>query len=152
MFSLTPGVVKFLAFAAVVVLCLLGLSRYNAHQQQIGYDKAKAEYTALMAEKVAAAAKETAALNTQLEVARNDAVKREQALRSVAAASAASDARLRNTVADLRSRLSNAPAEAARNAASALADVFGDCEAKYRELAEIADRHASDVKTLMDAP
>jgi hypothetical protein len=58
---------------------------------------------------------------------------------------------LRNTVADLRQRVSTASVEAARVAANAALAVFDECTDQYRELAENADRCAADVNTLIEA-
>lgn len=83
--------------------------------------------------------------------AEKTAKQREDALQSDLATAAATADRLRNTVGALRANLVTAAQPAIVETASALADVFEQCQSDYREMAEAADRHASDVKTLMDA-
>lgn len=93
----------------------------------------------------------TAELTKQVEDARNDAVKREQDLRrSVAGARAAADG-LRGELAAIRQSLPDLADDAVRQRADTLAEILGQCTARYAELGEKADRHASDVKTLSDS-
>lgn len=140
----------------IAVVLLLGGFAWGTHwwndrQQQIGYDRAQAEYAAkaLLAEQKARATETE--LRKQLEDAQNAATQREQVIRSTAAAASAASVSLRDTLTTIRNGVPTATVEALRNATVALTDVFGDCQAKYRGLAEKADRHASDVKTLSDA-
>lgn len=105
---------------------------------------------------VADAASETARLkerawNKQLEDARNEATKRETAIRADAAAARQSADGLRGDLAELRRQLPELAADACRQRADTLADVLSQCAADYRGMAETADRLASDRKTLMDA-
>lgn len=93
----------------------------------------------------------TAELTKQVEDARNDAIKREQDLRRSAAGSRAAADGLRDELAELRRSLPSLAADACRQRADTLAEILGQCTARYSELGEKADRHASDAKTLMDA-
>lgn len=86
-----------------------------------------------------------------VEDARNDATIREQAIRrDVVGARNAVDS-LQRELADIQRSLPTLAAEACRERADTLAELFGQCTARYGEVAEKADRHASDVKTLSDA-
>lgn len=103
-----------------------------------------------------AAAEETARLieraNTKrLEDARNEATKREAAVRRDADGARSAADGLRDELADLRRQLPDLSADSGRQRAAALADVLQQCADEYRGLAEKADRHASDVQTLTDA-
>lgn len=103
----------------------------------------------------AEAASETArfkerAWSKQLEEARNAATKREATLRADAAAARGAVDGLRGDLAELRRTLPDLAADACRQRADALADVFGQCAARYSELAEKADRLVSDRQSLMD--
>lgn len=58
---------------------------------------------------------------------------------------------LRGDFADMPDRIRNASREAVDQYAAAATAVFGECAARYSELAISATGHASDVQTLMDA-
>ncbi len=58
---------------------------------------------------------------------------------------------LRGDLADVPDRIRNASREAVDQYAAAATTVFGECAARYSELAVSATGHASDVQTLMDA-
>lgn len=138
------------ALAAIVVALIFGVHRLDQSRQQIGYDKAKAEYTAaaLKAEK-AARAKEQA-LQTQITKAQNDAKIRETKLAAdVGRARAATDG-LRNDLATARSQLSTLARDALERYTNAQSDVFIDCSRKYTDLAHEADRLSNDRQTLID--
>jgi hypothetical protein len=86
---------------------------------------------------------------TKLNQERDNATKREIQLRKDAdAAHAASDG-LRSQLSDTARRIAQAPASACADAASAIGDLLQACSIRYRELGEIADRHTSDIETLI---
>ena len=58
---------------------------------------------------------------------------------------------LRGDLADVPDRIRSATREAVNQYATTAAAVFGDCAARYSELASSATGHASDVQTLIDA-
>lgn len=91
------------------------------------------------------------AMNKKVEDARNEAIQREARIRSAAAGARNAADSLRDELADLRRRIPSLTGEALRERADTLAELFGACTAEYREMAEAADRHASDAKTLSDA-
>jgi succinate dehydrogenase/fumarate reductase flavoprotein subunit len=59
--------------------------------------------------------------------------------------------RLRGDLATVPGRIRNATREAVDQYAAAATVVFEQCTARYSEMAESAQGHASDVQTLMDA-
>ena len=59
--------------------------------------------------------------------------------------------RLRNDIAAARGGVPGESTAACAQRADAAADVLGQCAAAYSELAAIADRHASDARTLIEA-
>ena len=128
-----------------------GVHRFLEYERDIGRNEVRQEYAVKLAEAKDAAAKEQARLTKQLEDAQNAAVEREKVLRTTATAAATASASLRGTLDSIRAGVPTATVDALRNATVALTAVFGDCQDKYRGLAETADRHASDVKTLSDA-
>lgn len=93
----------------------------------------------------------TAELTREVEDARNDAVKRETILRRDAAGARNELDGLRDELAAIRQSLPDLADDAVRQRADTLAKLFGECAREYQELAERADRHASDVQTMMNA-
>ena len=59
--------------------------------------------------------------------------------------------RLRNSVAAARGGVPGESAAACAQRADAAGDVLGQCAAAYLDLAAVADRHASDARTLIEA-
>ena len=85
------------------------------------------------------------------EDAEQKAAEREATLRTERDRALAGARRLRDDIATLRTRLPNAIPSACLATADALAGLFDQCQQEYRAMAEIADGHASDVQTLMEA-
>ena len=85
------------------------------------------------------------------EDAEQHAAEREEILRTERDTALAAGTRLRDTIATLRVRLADAPGYACIATADALAGLLDQCQQEYRVMGEIADGHASDVQTLMEA-
>lgn len=103
-----------------------------------------------------AAAKELGRLrerdyNHNLQQATANATLRDQTIRTLAAGSASASNSLRDTLAAIGRGAPDATADALRQSTTALAAVLDECQSRYRELAEKADRHASDTLTLQQA-
>lgn len=143
--------IECLAYLTLIGAIAVGIHKFLSYEQDIGYQRAVVKCNQKLAEAKDAARATEKRLNKQLEDAQNAATIREQALSTAAATSAAAVGSLRNTIDNFKRDLPNATAEASRKAAVAFATVFSDCAGKYQDMAAIADRHASDVKTLMDA-
>lgn len=128
-----------------------GFHRFLTHEQQIGYDKAVAEYSAkYLAEEQAAHAKDLANAK-QLQDAQNAAALREKTIVAVAAAAANSSASLRDAIANISRGVPTATLDALRHSTRTLGSVLDECQNKYRSVAEAADRANTDKQTLMDA-
>lgn len=103
-----------------------------------------------------AAAKDLARLREQDWTAqRNQALEnansRDQTIRALAAGSAGASLSLRDTLAAIGRGVPDASVEALRHSTTTLAAVLQNCQSEYRDLAEKADRHASDALTLEQA-
>ena len=85
------------------------------------------------------------------ENAEQKAAEREAALRVERDRALAGARRLRDDLTTLRARLPNAIPSACIATADALAGLLDQCQQEYRVMGEIADGHASDVQTLMEA-
>ena len=148
---ISPLVIKPLLIAAVIAAAVVAWNHFLDYEQNIGYQKAVAEYNVkLLAAKEAADRREQE-LTTQVQEAQANGLKREETIKALAAAVGKSSDSLRNTANAIRLGLPNATVEAARTAADAFATVFTDCQRRYADVAEKADGHASDVRTLEEA-
>ena len=98
-----------------------------------------------------AALKQKEAWIKEKEDAEVNAVLREAQLRSERDRAVAAGRRLRDDLTTLRTRLPHAIPSAVLATADTLAGVLDQCQSDYRAMAEIADGHASDVQTLMEA-
>lgn len=143
--------IEIAAVLAIVAGISYGVHNLLAHERKLGYNIAVAEYT----EKALAAAKEARAreivLNTQVQEARNVAILREQQIVDLSARLSVTSNSLLDTINALRHKLSTDPADTARKRADTALTLLGECQKRYGEVAESADRHASDVKLLQDA-
>ena len=90
-------------------------------------------------------------LNDKYQTALNLARDRERILRADVAALRDSAQGLRTQHTEAMRRLAKAPAEAIREYAATVSDVFGECKTRYAEVAEAAQRHSDDVRTLIEA-
>ena len=113
-----------------------------------GY-KTQVEQQAVEARQVALKQKEQ--WLKEKENAEQKAAEREAALRVERDRALAGARRLRDDLTTLRARLPNAIPSACIATADALAGLLDQCQQEYRVMGEIADGHASDVQTLMEA-
>ena len=148
---ISPTIIKALLIAAVAVALGFAWNGFIKHEQNIGYQKAVAEYTVKLLEAKEKADKREQELTTQVQEAQANGLKREETIRTLAAAVGKSSDSLRNTANAIRLGLPHATVEAARTAADAFATVFTDCQGRYADVAAKADGHASDVRTLEEA-
>ena len=146
-----PAAIKALLIAAVVVALGFAWNGFIKHEQNVGYQKAVAEYNVKLIEAKERADKREIELTAQVKEAQDNGLKREETIRTLAAAVGKSSDSLLNTANAIRLGLPNATVEAARTAADAFATVFTDCQRRYADVAEKADGHANDVRTLEEA-
>ena len=150
MFSLlNPG--RWLLYGAFLAALLLGVWRLDVSRQQIGYDRAVAEYTkiALKAEQVARAKEQS--LQAQIVKAQNDAKTRETKLAASAAATRRVADSLRSDLASARRDIASASRAAVDRYAQTASAVLGECTREYETLAGTTAGIASDALTLLQA-
>lgn len=148
---ISPTIIKALLIAAVAVALGFAWNGFIKHERNIGYQKAVAEYNVKLLEAKEAAYKREQELTTQVQEAQANGLKREETIRTLAAAVGKSSDSLRDTANAIRLGLPSATVEAARTAADAFAAVFTECQQRYVEVARAADGHANDVRTLEEA-
>lgn len=141
---------KALAALAAIGALLWGIHALDMSRQQIGYARRVSEDNVALLKAKADALDQERALNRKLEDARNEATKRNQAITRNAAAAGLAVTGLRDELDAYRHRLPGDPASPGDQRAATLAELFGDCADRYRGLAEKADRHASDARTLSE--
>lgn len=144
-----PIWVKVAACAALAAILLISFNIWESKIESRGYDRAKSEYTqkALIATQ-AARARETE-LQTQLQVAQNEARKREADLAIAADSARAERDGLRDELASISDRLSRASADSLRKYAATASRILAECTNQLTEMARKADGHASDTLMLM---
>ena len=148
---ISPLVIKPLLIAAVIAAAVVAWNHFLDYEQNIGYQKAVAEYNVKLHAAKEAVDRREQELTTQVQEAQANGLKREETIKALAAAVGKSSDSLRNTANAIRLGLPLATVEAARTAADAFATVFTDCQRRYADVAEKADGHASDVRTLEEA-
>ena len=87
----------------------------------------------------------------EVENARINAKSREARLRRDVANAQSAVVGLRNDLGTLRARLATSTEASVLDAADSLGVLFIKCAEDYRAMAEVADRHANDTKTLIEA-
>lgn len=122
--------------------------------QQVQLERSRTKVATMQ---VAIAAAETRAAEQANELlqkvsdAQNEAKKRESSLRAVADGARAESDGLRGDIDVMRAQLAGATQSAAVERAAAVATILQHCSRQYSDLAARADRHANDVRTLIEA-
>ena len=141
------------AAAALIAASLAGWAGWSVQGWRLG-EQIAALKTA-QAEAVNTATREARAQESKrfqgVQDAQAAAQARAQAARRDADAARTELDRLRNSVAATRGGVPGESAAACAQRADAAGDVLGQCAAAYLDLAAIADRHASDARTLIEA-
>ena len=134
------------AAAGIAGAVLAGVLAWNVQGWRMGEHIAaiQAKHAEATAKAQSDARATEKALSDKLQEAQNNATKREAKLRSDAAASRRTADGLRDTLHSFSSELPSASLDACRHDAAALASVLADVERAGRDMAEAADRHASD--------
>ena len=141
------------AAAALIAASLAGWAGWSVQGWRLG-EQIAALKTA-QAEAVNTATREARAQESArfkgVQDAQAAAQTRAQAARRDADAARTELDRLRNSVAAARGGVPGESAAACAQRADAAGDVLGQCAAAYSDLAAVADRHASDARTLIEA-
>jgi hypothetical protein len=127
--------------------------RYGNQIAQIEADQARKDEAAALAfaAAVESVREDERRLFATVQAAEQEARVREQTHRITAAAARRESDSLRDNLAALKAGLPHLTERAVLERASTLSGLLGDCAGDYQRMAETAQRHASDVKTLIDA-
>lgn len=142
---------RFIMMAVGIVLLAISAFFYARHTEQRGYDRATIEYKAMLLAAETGARLAEQNMYTKLESARNEASIKTLEIDKLNRDLSAASRSLRDTIIASKSRVSTDSTEALRIKADTALTVFGECQARYGEMAETADRHAVDVEMLLKA-
>ena len=142
---------EWLTVLALVLAAAWGWHTLCEHQREIGRAEVRGEWKRAEDAAVLADAKLAAEREKNVNQAVAQGVQRETVIKTLAASSAASAAGLRDTINAIKASNSAVTIETLINRANTAGDLLGDCAARYRSVAEKADRHANDARTLSDA-
>lgn len=135
---------RWLLMAGLIATLIAGYFAWANHQQDIGYERAKSEYTAAALIEQQKSAKITADWQKQKDEAINHATTRAIKAKADADRLRSVNGGLRDDLASARSQLSSASEDAVLKYSATLNTVFGECSAEVERLAGEASGHASD--------
>jgi len=131
-------------YAIGALLAVLAYNWFISHHQDIGYQRAAAEYQAELSREKQKALSIERDLNQLYTEAQNARIESEKLLDLHRRNARAADDRLRIARDDFSQRLSAASAAACRHAAETAATLLGECSGRYREVAGFSDGHLAD--------
>jgi hypothetical protein len=142
---------EILVFGLLAAGALYEVHEFCMRQQQIGYDRAKAEQARIDDVRTQAQAQIDAANTQRVQDALSKADDRAKLQANLNAAVGVSADRLQHAIDSVRASSDTATVDALRETTATLTTVFQDCAGRYRAVAAAADGHASDVQTLTEA-
>lgn len=148
MFNTPSKFILILVGAGILVVSAL---YYADHLEQKGYDKAVLEYQGILLEAETKARISEQIMTKNLEEARNEATTKSLEIDKLNRDLSNTSRSLRDTITASKNRINTDSTEALRITADTALTVFGECQARYGEMAETADRHALDVEMLLKA-
>ena len=143
--------VRLALLLGAVIALTLGWNWHVAHERKIGYDQRVAEEQVERNAELERAKAETTRLAQRAAEAEQKGAEREKELVVQRDAALAAASGLRNTLADVRRRLSVAPVETISAYADTGLKLLDECQERYRALAERTDGHFNDYRTLSEA-
>jgi len=144
-------IAEIVAALALFAAITFGIHRFLEYEQNIGYQRAVAEYTAKALEAEKAARIKEAADQQRLQEAQNAYAKAQEIIRGLTAANVAAANGLRDTAANINSHLSDFSADALRDLARTYRDILGECTARRDELAAKTESINEEKRKLISA-
>lgn len=145
---MTAFALRVAGIAAVVVALIACGNLFIRHERAIGYAVCQKEAKAQENADLKAAREETARLFALYDKAQLEGAEREKNLVLQRDRAGAAADGLRDTLADVRRRLPELAAETCRAYADAGLRLLGECQGRYRAMAERAEGHFNDWQTL----
>ena len=144
-------IIKGVIALALVAGLIFGYVQWADHQQDVGYQKAVAEFREQENADLKAAMRETIRLNQVIEDARHAAEERDKERQRLADRVDTLNGQLRDTERSIDRLVSSASADALREATAAFNTLFAECRTAYESMGRAADGHSDDVRTLTDS-
>ena len=150
-FSPYKILIEAVAIGGLILAIAFGIHHFLSYEQNIGYQKAVAEYTAkeLIATQAARAREQQ--LAQQLSEAQNAAQVREQTIKTLASAASVSSSGLRDTLASINRGVPTADLNSLRESTRSFGAVIGKCQDALVGMANKFEQANSDKRTLIDA-
>lgn len=150
-FSPYKLLIEIAVIGALALGAVWGVHEFLEHERDIGRAEVQALWDKQVAADKEAARIKTAELAAQAEEAKKNGANREQTIRTLAGASSAANLGLRDVLASTTASVPNATIETLGKSVTTLSSILADCSGRYQDVAEKADRHANDAKTLDEA-
>ena len=145
---MTAFALRVVGVAAVVVALIAGGNLFIRHERAIGYEQCRSEVAEQENADLKAAREDTTRLFALYDKAQLEGAEREKNLVLQRDRAGAAADGLRDTLADVRGRLPKLAAETCRAYADAGLRLLGECQGRYRAMAERAAGHFNDWQTL----
>lgn len=142
---------RWLLLGGLLIALILGYHAWKDHQQNVGYERARSEYTAAALIEQAKNAKITAQWQKQKDEALHNANERAIKAKADAERLRVTNGGLRNELIRARGQLSSASCDSVRRHAAALNTVFEQCTREVEDLAGAASGISSDTLILQQA-
>lgn len=149
--ELTSLGIRVIIASVITIIVAIAIHQLDSSRQQLGYDRAVAEYTKKENESLKFALSEIERLNNQVAEAVKHADERDKELQAANTRVATISSKLRNTQLSIDAAIATATTEALRQAATSFNSLYGDCRARYESMGRAAEGHLNDVITLDEA-
>ena len=143
-FRLIAYVVGFVASMALVW-------KLVTYFEDVGYQRAKNHYEALIADAAKASLVKERELQAKVDDANKRSAEREKQHRVEVSILESNARRLRNDISEFKRRLPTVSGSACIEAADTVADIYAECIGAYQSMAQAADGHANDARTCAEA-
>ena len=148
---ISDWIIKGAVALALVAGLIFGYAQWADHQQDVGYQKAVAEFQKQENADLKAAMRETIRLNQVIEEARHAAEERDKDRQRLADRVDTLNGQLRNTERSINSLVSRASADSLREATLSFSGLFAACRDEYVAMGKAASGHSGDVRTLSES-
>jgi len=151
--DLNPQSIVFKLIAIAISILIIVGTVYEAinHYENVGYQRRVSEEDVQRNKDLELAAIQTRKLQSQLDEAQHELSVTKQRLATLSANSVVLSNRLRDSITQYNSGLSNYSKQALIERVNTLSNVFGECTSQYTEVAAKADTYAADLKMMQDS-
>lgn len=145
------GIIKLVLGVVIMAALWYGFHLFVESRKEMGRAEVRAQYAEQLRVAKEASDKVENALRSQVDQANANANNRELVIKNLSTASSSASRSLHDALTALRVSVPGASQETLGKSTATLSILLNDCQARYRDMAEKADRHASDARTLSEA-